>query len=192
MASDDALAKPSASSRRPARRPRRPPSRAAFLSPTRFGAVAAIGELCFVYDISVPNRASRALQANFPDRNVAVGFSLRASGCDWSLGGRGRCCPANRDAVGRGAMMKLARLVLVVRCSAPVAGKHSAVHHLPHHLRASHRPVLSGGPAYSRRISPPAASAAARLLYSKLAIVCGIFGALATDLVPFHLRAAVR
>jgi MFS transporter, SP family, sugar:H+ symporter len=43
------------------------------LSATRFASLAAIGGLMFGYDISVTNRAVKALQANFHVGNAVFG-----------------------------------------------------------------------------------------------------------------------
>ena len=51
----------------------------AFFSAIRFASVAAIGGFFFGYDISVTNRAVKALQAHFHIGNVALGFAAAAA-----------------------------------------------------------------------------------------------------------------
>src|SRR6202034_4314337 len=81
-------------------------ARAAFLSATRLETVAAIGGLCFGYDISVTNRAVKALQADFHIGNALLGFAAASAVLGAAIGAvwAGRIA----DRMGRRAMMKLA------------------------------------------------------------------------------------
>ncbi|MGA9359139.1 MAG: MFS transporter, partial [Mycobacterium sp.] len=87
-------------------------ARAAFLSATRFATVAAIGGLCFGYDISVTNRAVKALQANFHIGNALLGFAAASAVMGAAVGAvlAGRIA----DRMGRRAMMKLAAVLFFV------------------------------------------------------------------------------
>ena len=53
-------------------------ARAAFVSAVRFASVAAIGGLLFGYDISVTNRAVKALQADFHIGNALLGLDRKS------------------------------------------------------------------------------------------------------------------
>src|ERR1700722_19369962 len=79
-------------------------ARAAFLSATRFAAVAAIGGLCFGYDISVTNRAVKALDSNFHIGYGLLGSAAASAGMGAAVGAvlRGRTA----DRIGRRTMLK--------------------------------------------------------------------------------------
>jgi MFS transporter, SP family, sugar:H+ symporter len=160
-------------------------ARAAFLTATRFASVAAIGGFLFGYDISVTNRAVKALQANFHISNGLLGFAAAsvvlgaAIGAVWA----GRIA----DRMGRLTMMKLsAASFFVCGLGAGLATNIWMFLVFP----------LIGGigigfssvavPAYIAEVSPPRFRGRLGSL-QQLAIVCGLFGSLALTWVPFHL-----
>ncbi|HEY4794319.1 MAG TPA: MFS transporter, partial [Mycobacterium sp.] len=160
-------------------------ARAAFLSATRFATVAAIGGLCFGYDISVTNRAVKALQANFQIGNALLGFAAASAVMGAAVGAvlAGRIA----DRMGRRAMMKLAAVLFFV-CGLG-AGLASSIwmfiiFHTIYGIGIGMSSVAA--PAYIAEISPPRVRGRLGSL-QQLAIVCGIFGALALTWLPFHL-----
>jgi MFS transporter, SP family, sugar:H+ symporter len=160
-------------------------ARAAFLSATRFASVAAINGLLFGYDISVTNRAVKALQATFHIGNALLGFATASAVLGAAVGAvfGGRVA----DRLGRLAMMRLSAVLFVI-CGLG-AGLASGiglfiVFHTIGGIGIGLGSVAA--PAYIAEISPPRYRG--RLgSTQQLAIVCGIFGALALTWVPFHL-----
>jgi MFS transporter, SP family, sugar:H+ symporter len=160
-------------------------ARAAFLSAVRFASVAAIGGLYFGYDISVTNRAVKALQASFHVGNALLGFAAASVVMGAAIGAvlAGRIA----DRMGRLAMMKLAAVLFVV-CGLG-AGLASSiwmfiVFHAVYGIAIGLSSVAA--PAYIAEISPPRYRGRLGSL-QQLAIVCGLFGAMAFTWLPFHL-----
>jgi sugar porter (SP) family MFS transporter len=155
------------------------------LSAVRFAAVAAIGGLLFGFDISVTNRAVKALQATFHIGNGILGFAA-ASGV---LGAAIGAVWAGRigDRLGRLSMMKLSAASFFV-CGLGTGMATSiwmfVVFHLIGGIGIGFSSVAA--PAYIAEISPPRFRGRLGSL-QQLAIVCGLFGALAWTWVPFHL-----
>jgi sugar porter (SP) family MFS transporter len=155
------------------------------LSATRFASVAAIGGLFFGYDISVTNRAVKALQANFHIGNAVLGFAASSAVMGAAVGAvlAGRIA----DRMGRLAMMKLsAVLFLICGLGAGLAGSiwMFVIFHTIGGLGIGLSSVAA--PAYIAEISPPRLRGRLGSL-QQLAIVCGICGALALTWLPFHL-----
>ena len=160
-------------------------ARVAVLSATRFASVAAIGGLFFGYDISVTNRAVKALQANFHIGNAVLGFAASSAVMGAAVGAvlAGRIA----DRMGRLAMMKLsAVLFLICGLGAGLAGSiwTFVIFHTIGGLGIGLSSVAA--PAYIAEISPPRLRGRLGSL-QQLAIVCGICGALALTWLPFHL-----
>ena len=160
-------------------------ARVAMLSATRFASVAAIGGLFFGYDISVTNRAVKALQANFHIGNAVLGFAASSAVMGAAVGAvlAGRIA----DRMGRLAMMKLsAVLFLICGLGAGLAGSiwMFVIFHTIGGLGIGLSSVAA--PAYIAEISPPRLRGRLGSL-QQLAIVCGICGALALTWLPFHL-----
>ena len=160
-------------------------ARAAFLSATRFASVAAIGGFLFGYDISVTNRAVKALQADFHIGNALLGFAAASAVLGAAIGAvwAGRIA----DRLGRLAMMKLAAASFFV-CGLG-AGLASSIwmfviFHTIGGIGIGFSSVAA--PAYIAEISPPRFRGRLGSL-QQLAIVCGIFGSLALTWLPFHL-----
>ena len=160
-------------------------ARVAFLSAARFASVAAIGGLLFGCDISVTNRAVKALQGTFHIGNALLGFAaasaLMGAAAGAVLGGR------IADRMGRLAMMKLAATSFFI--GALGAGLASSIWvfvicHIIGGIGIGFGSVAA--PAYIAEISPPRVRGRLGSL-QQLAIVCGIFGSLALTWLPFHL-----
>ena len=160
-------------------------ARAAFLTATRFASVAAIGGLLFGYDISVTNRAVKALQAGFHIGNALLGFAA-ASGV---LGAAIGAVWAGRigDRLGRVSMMKLSAASFFV-CGLGTGLASSIWMFIVFHLIGGIGIGFSSvaAPAYIAEVSPPRFRGRLGSL-QQLAIVCGLFGSLASTWVPFHL-----
>jgi MFS transporter, SP family, sugar:H+ symporter len=160
-------------------------ARAAFLTATRFASVAAIGGLLFGYDISVTNRAVRALQASFHIGNALLGFAAASAVLGAAIGavGAGRI----GDRLGRLSMMKLSAASFFV-CGLGAGLATSIwmfiVFHLIGGIGIGFASVAA--PAYIAEVSPPRFRGRLGSL-QQLAIVCGLFGAMALTWVPFHL-----
>jgi sugar porter (SP) family MFS transporter len=159
-------------------------ARAAFLTATRFASVAAIGGFLFGYDISVTNRAVKALQANFHIGNGLLGFAAASALLGAAIGAvwAGRIA----DRMGRLAMMKLSAVSFFV-CGLG-AGLASGIwmfilFHLIGGIGIGFASVAA--PAYIAEVSPPRFRGRLGSL-QQLAIVCGLFGSLALTWVPFH------
>ncbi|WIM90214.1 sugar porter family MFS transporter [Candidatus Mycobacterium wuenschmannii] len=160
-------------------------ARAAFRSAVRFVSVAAIGGFLFGFDISTTNRAVKALQATFHIGNGLLGFAT-ASGV---LGAAIGAVWAGRigDRIGRLSMMKLsAASFFVCGLGAGLAADiwTFIVFHLIGGIGIGFSSVAA--PAYIAEVSPPRFRGRLGSL-QQLAIVCGLFGALAWTWVPFHL-----
>ncbi|MGA8124316.1 MAG: sugar porter family MFS transporter [Mycobacterium sp.] len=160
-------------------------ARAAFLTATRFASVAAIGGFLFGYDISVTNRAVKALQADFHIGNALLGFAAASAVLGAAIGAvwAGRIA----DRLGRLAMMKLAATSFFI-CGLG-AGLASniwmfVIFHTIGGIGIGFGSVAA--PAYIAEISPPRFRGRLGSL-QQLAIVCGIFGSLALTWLPFHL-----
>jgi MFS transporter, SP family, sugar:H+ symporter len=181
MAGDDVLGQPPSASREdvPAG------GRAALLSATRFASVAAIGGLLFGFDISVTNRAVKALQANFHIGNALLGFAAAAALMGAAIGAvlAGRIA----DRMGRRAMMKLSAVLFLI-CGLGAGLASSIWMFIIFHTIGGIGIGLGSvaAPAYIAEISPPRFRGRLGSL-QQLAIVCGIFGALALTWLPFHL-----
>jgi MFS transporter, SP family, sugar:H+ symporter len=151
----------------------------------RFASVAAIGGLLFGYDISVTNRAVKALQTYFHIGNAALGFAAAAA----LMGAAAGAVIAGRiaDRMGRLAMMKLAAASFFV-CGVGAGLASSiwmfAVFHIIGGIGIGIGSVAA--PAYIAEISPPRFRGRLGSL-QQLAIVCGIFGSLALTWLPFHI-----
>jgi sugar porter (SP) family MFS transporter len=155
------------------------------LSATRFASVAAIGGLMFGYDISVTNRAVKALQANFHIGNAVLGFAAASV----LMGAAAGAVFAGRvaDRMGRLAMMKLAAtLFFICGLGAGLASSiwMFVIFHTVGGIGIGFGSVAA--PAYIAEISPPRFRGRLGSL-QQLAIVCGIFGSLALTWLPFHL-----
>jgi MFS transporter, SP family, sugar:H+ symporter len=184
MAADDVLSQaPSASHEDlPADRDA---ARAAFLSAVRFASVAAIGGLFFGYDISVTNRAVKALQVTFHIGNALLGFAAASA----VMGAAAGAVLAGRigNRMGRLAMMKLAAVFFFANGLG--AGLSTSIWmFVVFHIIGGIGIGLSSvaAPAYIAEISPPRYRGRLGSL-QQLGIVCGIFGALALTWLPFHL-----
>jgi MFS transporter, SP family, sugar:H+ symporter len=160
-------------------------AKAAFLATVHFASVAAIGGLFFGYDISVTNRAVKALQAQFQVGNAALGFAAAAA----LIGAAAGAVIAGRIAerVGRLAMMKLAAVSFFL-CGTGAALANSIWMFAAFHVIGGIGIGLSSvaAPAYIAEIAPPRFRGRLGSL-QQLAIVCGIFGSLALTWLPFHL-----
>ncbi len=150
-----------------------------------FASVAAIGGLFFGYDISVTNRAVKALQADFHLGNAVLGSAAAAA----LMGAAAGAVFAGRvaDRMGRLAMMRLAAACFFV-CGLG-AGLASSIwlfiiFHTIGGIGIGFGSVAA--PAYIAEISPPRFRGRLGSL-QQLAIVCGIFGSLALTWLPFHL-----
>jgi SP family sugar:H+ symporter-like MFS transporter len=159
-------------------------------SSVRAASVAAIGGLLFGYDVSVTNGAVKALQAHFTLGNVVLG-SAAASGL---LGAAVGATITGRiaDRTGRLAMMTLAAALFLV-CGLGT-GLASSIwmfiaFHLVGGLGIGAASVI--GPAYIAEISPPDVRGRLGSL-QQLAIVLGIFLALAVSWLLFHLAGSSR
>lgn len=160
-------------------------ARAAFRSAVRYASVAAIGGLLFGYDISTTNRAVNALQITFQIGNAILGFAA-ASGV---LGAAIGAVWAGRigDRLGRVSLMKLSAASFFV-CGLGTGLATSIWIFIAFHLVGGIGIGFSSvaAPAYIAEVSPPRFRGRLGSL-QQLAIVCGLFGALAWTWVPFHL-----
>jgi sugar porter (SP) family MFS transporter len=160
-------------------------ARIAFLSAARFASVAAIGGLFFGYDISVTNRAVKALQVHFHIGNAVLGFAAASA----LMGAAAGAVLAGRiaDRMGRLAMMKLAAISFFI-CGLGAGLANSIWMFVIFHTIGGIGVGLSSvaAPAYIAEVSPPRYRGRLGSL-QQLAIVCGIFGALALTWLPFHL-----
>jgi SP family sugar:H+ symporter-like MFS transporter len=158
---------------------------AAFRSAVRYASVAAIGGLLFGFDISTTNRAVKALQSTFHIGNGILGFAA-ASGV---LGAAVGAVWAGRvgDRVGRRSMMKLSAVSFFV-CGLGTGTAPNIWLFIAFHLIGGIGIGFSSvaAPAYIAEVSPPRVRGRLGSL-QQLAIVCGLFGALAWTWVPFHL-----
>ena len=156
----------------------------------RIASVAALGGLIFGYDISVTNGAVKALQDEFRVGNAVLGLAAGAG----TLGAAAGAIIAGRiaDRMGRLSLMKLAAaLFFVCGLGSGLAGSIGlfAVFHGVGGVGIGAASVVS--PAYIAEISPPRIRGRLGSL-QQLAIVCGIFLALAVAWVPFHLAGGSR
>jgi MFS transporter, SP family, sugar:H+ symporter len=165
--------------------PDRRAARAAFFSAIRFALVAAIGGLFFGYDISVTNGAVKALQVHFHIGNAILGFAAAAA----LMGAAAGAMIAGRiaDRMGRLAMMKLAAISFFA-CGVGTGLASSIWMFIVFHAIGGIGIGVASvaGPAYIAEISPPRFRGRLGSL-QQLGIVCGIFGSLALNWVPFHI-----
>src|SRR5271170_4228070 len=160
-------------------------ARAAFRSAVRYATVAAIGGFLFGYDISTTNRAVKALQADFHIGNALLGFAAASV----VLGAAVGAVWAGRIGVrlGRLSMMKLSAASFFV--GGLGAGLATSiwmfiVFHFIGGIGIGFSSVAA--PAYIAEISPPRFRGRLGSL-QQLAIVIGLFGAMALTWVPFHI-----
>jgi sugar porter (SP) family MFS transporter len=156
----------------------------------RFASIAALGGLFFGYDVSVTNGAVAALQDQFRVGNALLGLAAGAG----LLGAAAGAITTGRiaDRMGRRQMMKLAAaLFLVCGLGTGLAGNIwiFVVCHAVGGFGIGIASVVS--PAYIAEISPPRIRGRLGSL-QQLAIVCGIFLALAVDWLPFHIAGGSR
>jgi MFS transporter, SP family, sugar:H+ symporter len=159
-------------------------ARAAFLTAVRFASVAAIGGFVFGYDISTTNRAVKALQVSFHIGNGILGFAAASVVLGAAVGAllAGRIA----DRMGRLGMMKLAA-VLSVACGLGTGLASSIWMFIAFHIVGGVGIGLSSvaAPAYIAEISPPRFRGRLGSL-QQLAIVLGLFGAMAFSWFPAH------
>ena len=160
-------------------------ARSAFRSAVRYASVAAIGGLLFGWDISTTNRAVKALQVTFHIGNGILGFA----GASAVLGAAVGAVWAGRigDRSGRLTIMKLSAASFFV--SGLGAGLAPNIwlfiaFHVVGGIGIGFSSVAA--PAYIAEVSPPRFRGRLGSL-QQLAIVCGLFGAMALTWVPFHL-----
>jgi sugar porter (SP) family MFS transporter len=156
----------------------------------RFASIAALGGLFFGYDVSVTNGAVAALQDQFRVGNALLGLAAGAG----LLGAAAGAITAGRiaDRMGRRSMMKLAAtLFFVCGLGTGLAGTIwiFVACHAVGGFGIGMASVVS--PAYIAEIAPPRIRGRLGSL-QQLAIVCGIFLALAVDWVPFHIAGGSR
>jgi sugar porter (SP) family MFS transporter len=156
----------------------------------RFASIAALGGLFFGYDVSVTNGAVAALQDQFRVGNALLGLAAGAG----LLGAAAGAITTGRiaDRMGRRQMMNLAAaLFLVCGLGTGLAGNIWIffVCHAVGGFGIGIASVVS--PAYIAEISPPRIRGRLGSL-QQLAIVCGIFLALAVDWLPFHIAGGSR
>jgi MFS transporter, SP family, sugar:H+ symporter len=160
-------------------------ARVAFLSAVRFASVAAIGGLFFGYDISVTNRAVKALQVTFHIGNTVLGFAAASAVMGAAVGAvlAGRIA----DRIGRLTMMKLAAASFIVSGFGSGLATSIWMFVVFHTIGGIGIGLSSvAAPAYIAEIAPPRYRGRLGSL-QQLAIVSGIFGALALTWLPFHL-----
>jgi MFS transporter, SP family, sugar:H+ symporter len=153
--------------------------------PFRFASVAAIGGFLFGYDISVTNGAVKALQAQFHIGNVALGCAAGAA----LIGAAAGAVIAGRisDRMGRLATMKLGAMLFFLCGVGAGLASSIAMFSVFHAIGGIGIGVASvAAPAYIAEISPPRFRGRLGSL-QQLAIVIGIFGALALSWLPFHI-----
>ncbi|MBV9318516.1 MAG: sugar porter family MFS transporter [Mycobacterium sp.] len=153
-------------------------------------AVAALGGLIFGYDVSVTNGAVAALEGEFNAGNILLGFSAAGA----LLGAAAGAITAGRiaDRLGRLSMMKLsAALFFVSAFGVGLAINIWGV--IIFHIVGGFGIGIASAivPAYIAEISPPHIRGRLGSL-QQLAIVSGIFLALAVDLLPFHLAGGLK
>ena len=159
--------------------------RAAVLSATRFASVAAIGGLLFGYDISVTNGTVKALQAHFHIGNAVLGLAAGSA----LLGAAAGAVIVGRiaDRMGRLAMMRLAAACFFI-CGIGAGLANGIwmfiIFHTIGGIGIGFGSVAA--PAYIAEIAPPRFRGRLGSL-QQLGIVCGIFGSLALNWLPFHL-----
>jgi SP family sugar:H+ symporter-like MFS transporter len=160
-------------------------ARAAFATAVRYASVAAIGGFLFGYDISTTNRAVKALQASFHIGNALLGFAAASVVLGAAVGAvlAGRIA----DRSGRLAMMKLAAAASFA-CGLGTGLASSIWMFIAFHIVGGVGIGLSSvaAPAYIAEISPPRFRGRLGSL-QQLAIVLGLFGAMALSWFPSHL-----
>ncbi|UMB72256.1 sugar porter family MFS transporter [Mycobacterium paraterrae] len=160
-------------------------ARAAFGAAIRYTSVAAIGGFLFGFDISTTNRAVKALQATFHIGNGILGFAAASGVLGAALGAvwAGRI----GDRLGRLALLKLSAASFFV-CGLGAGLASSIWMFIAFHLIGGIGIGFSSvaAPAYIAEVSPPRFRGRLGSL-QQLAIVCGLFVALAWTWVPLHL-----
>jgi sugar porter (SP) family MFS transporter len=160
-------------------------ARTAFRSAVRYASVAAIGGLLFGFDISTTNRAVKALQATFHIGNGILGFAAASGVLGAALGAvwAGRI----GERLGRLSILKLSAASFFV-CGLGAGLATSIWMFIAFHLIGGVGIGFSSvaAPAYIAEVSPPRFRGRLGSL-QQLAIVCGLFGAMAWTWVPFHL-----
>ncbi len=156
----------------------------------RIAAVAALGGLIFGYDVSVTNGAVAGLEDEFNAGNILLGFSAAGA----LLGAAAGAITAGRiaDRLGRLSMMKLsAALFFVSAFGVGLATNIWGV--IIFHIVGGIGIGIASAivPAYIAEISPPHIRGRLGSL-QQLAIVFGIFLALAVDWLPFHIAGGSR
>jgi MFS transporter, SP family, sugar:H+ symporter len=160
-------------------------ARVALFSAVRFASVAAIGGLLFGYDISVTNRAVKALQADFHIGNALLGFAAAAALMGAAIGAvlAGRIA----DRMGRLAMMQLSAVLFLICGLGAGLASGIWIFIIFHTIGGIGIGLGSvAAPAYIAEISPPRFRGRLGSL-QQMAIVCGIFGAVALTWLPFHI-----
>jgi sugar porter (SP) family MFS transporter len=156
----------------------------------QFASVAALGGLMIGYDVSVTNGAVAALEDQFQIGSVLLGFASGAA----LLGGAAGALIDGRiaDRLGRLSMMKLAAALFFVGAIGIGLAPNIWLVVAFHVLGGVGIGVASAtAPAYIAEISPPRIRGRLGSL-QQLAIVSGIFLALAVDWLPFHIAGGSR
>ncbi len=156
----------------------------------RIASVAALGGLIFGYDVSVTNGAVGALEGEFRVGSVLLG----AAAAGGLVGAAAGAIIAGRvaDRLGRLSMMKLAAALFFVSAfGVGLAGDIWGV--IVFHVVGGIGIGIASAivPAYIAEISPPHIRGRLGSL-QQLAIVSGIFLALAVNWLPFHLAGGPR
>ncbi len=156
----------------------------------RIASVAALGGLIFGYDVSVTNGAVDALEGEFQAGSVLLGAAAAGA----LVGAAAGAIVAGRvaDRLGRLSMMKLAAALFFVGAfGVGLAGNIWGV--IVFHVVGGVGIGIASAvvPAYIAEISPPHIRGRLGSL-QQLAIVTGIFLALAVDWLPFHLAGGPR
>lgn len=156
----------------------------------RIASVAALGGLIFGYDVSVTNGAVDALEDEFKVGSVLLGFAAAGALLGAAVGAiiAGRIA----DRLGRLAMMRLAAASFFVSAFGVGLAMNIWGVIIFHILGGLGIGIASAiAPAYIAEISPPHIRGRLGSL-QQLAIVFGIFLALAVDWLPFHIAGGSR
>jgi SP family sugar:H+ symporter-like MFS transporter len=156
----------------------------------RIASVAALGGLLFGYDSAVINGAVQAIQDDFRIGNAALGFAVASALLGAALGAvtAGRLA----DRIGRLSVMKIAALLFLISAIGTALAPNVWVVVLFRVVGGIGVGVASViAPAYIAETSPPRIRGRLGSL-QQLAIVSGIFLALAIDWVLAHLAGGSR